>query len=74
MSLVVIILVHLSITRALPVCANVCVGTGFGHVNLVAVGSVRINLEERVDLVLARVGSAPDDLEDSLASEDLTEG
>jgi len=43
-------------------------GTGFGRVDLVAVGSAR------VDLVLAGVGSAPDDLEDGLASEDLTEG
>ena len=49
-------------------------GTGFGRVDLVAVGSVHVDLEERINLVLAGVGSAPDDLEDGLASEDLTEG
>lgn len=38
-------------------------------------GFKRVDLEERVDLVLARVGLAPDDLEeDGLGSEDLTEG
>ena len=49
-------------------------GMGFGCVDLIAVSSAHIDLEECVDLVLAEVGSAPDDLEDSLASKDLTEG
>ena len=49
----------------MTVHANVCVELGFRHVNLVAAGSALVNLKkECVDLVVAGVGSAPDNLEE----------